>query len=178
MEQQILMAGFGGQGVLLMGQLLAMSAMAEGKNVTWWPAYGPEMRGGAANCSVVVSDEPVGSPQVTEPTGAMVMNLPSMLIFEKAVTPGGVLLYNSSLIKTPPARDDIRVFGVPCNEIAQGLGNDRVANMVMLGAYVKLTGVISPDSLIEALRQRLGASKESLIPVNRQAIEAGAAAIG
>ena len=178
MERQILISGFGGQGVLLMGRLLAMSGMTEGKQVTWMPAYGPEMRGGSANCSVVISDEAVGSPQVTEPDDAIIMNLPSLIKFENTVAPGGLLLYNTSLIKTAPAREDIRVYGVPCNEIAQELGNDRVANMVMMGAYVKLTGLITPDSLIESLRQKLGAAKEHLVAVNRLAIQAGAAAVG
>ena len=177
MEAQILIAGFGGQGVLLMGQLLAKAAMHEGSDVSWMPSYGPEMRGGEANCAVVISDEPIGSPLVSEPPVAMIMNRPSMDKFEPIIAAGGTLLYNTSLIDRKPARADIRAIEVPCNEIADKLGNSRVANMVMLGAYVALTKVVQVDSLVEALRATLGSGKEHLIPLNRQAIEAGAACV-
>ena len=113
MEQQIIVAGFGGQGVLLMGQLLAYAGMLEGQEVSWMPSYGPEMRGGSANCAVVISDRPVGSPKVEDATAVIAMNRPSMEQFEKNVVPGGGLLYNSSLIEVKPTRDDIRVVAVP-----------------------------------------------------------------
>jgi 2-oxoglutarate ferredoxin oxidoreductase subunit gamma len=172
-EQRIMIAGFGGQGVLLMGQLIAQGAMDEGKFVSWLPSYGPEMRGGTANCSVVVADEPVGSPVVTEPDVAIIMNKPSLISFEKSVKPGGVLLYNTSLIDQAPTRDDIRVIGVPCNDIAAELGNARVANMVMLGAYCKAAGHIALESIEDAMRHKLGERKAHLMPLNRQALDRG-----
>lgn len=174
METQILVAGFGGQGVLLMGQLLSKAAMHEGMEVSWMPAYGPEVRGGEANCGVVISDEKVGSPLVSEPDVAIIMNRPSMDKFEPNVHADGALLYNSSLIDRTPLRADLRSYAVPCNDIAAELGNARVANMVMLGAYAALTKIVSMESLVEALRESLGEGKEHLIPLNQKAMEAGA----
>lgn len=176
MEAQFLVAGFGGQGVLLIGQLLAKAAMHEGMNVSWMPSYGPEMRGGEANCAVVISDEPIGSPLVTELPIAVLMNKPSLKKFAPAMEQGGLLLYNSSLIDEAPARTDVTAVAVPCNEIAEKLGNSRTANMVMLGAIIERTGVISIDSAMEALKQTFGPRKEHLLPINRQAMEAGAQA--
>ena len=168
-----MIAGFGGQGVLLMGQLIAQGAMDEGKFVSWLPSYGPEMRGGTANCSVVVGDEPVGSPVVTEPDVAIIMNKPSLISCEKAVKPGGVLLYNTSLIDQKPTRTDITVVEVPCNDIAAELGNARVANMVMLGAYCRAAGHIALESVEDAMRHKLGEKKAHLMPINRQALDRG-----
>lgn len=176
MEAQFLIAGFGGQGVLLIGQLLAKAAMHDGMNVSWMPSYGPEMRGGEANCAVVISDEPIGSPLVTEPPIAVIMNKPSMLKFAPSMEQGGLMLYNSSLIDITPDRADINAVAVDCNGIAEQLGNARTANMVMLGAIIEKTGAISIDSAMEALRQTFGPKKEHLLPINRQAMEAGAAA--
>ena len=173
MEKQLIIAGFGGQGVLLMGQLLAYSGMLSGREVTWMPAYGPEMRGGSANCSVVISDRPVGSPKVEEPDTVIAMNRPSMELFEKTLVPGGILLYNSSLIDVKPTRTDIKAYPVPVNDIANDLGNTRVANMVMLGAYIGVEPLFDVDTLVEALRHKLGPAKEKLIPLNRTAIEKG-----
>ena len=173
MEKQLIIAGFGGQGVLLMGQLLAYSGMLSGREVTWMPAYGPEMRGGSANCSVVISDRPVGSPKVEEADTVIAMNRPSMEIFEKSLVPGGTLLYNSSLIDIQPTRTDIKAYPVPVNDIANELGNTRVANMVMLGAYIGVEPLFDVDTLVEALRHKLGPAKEKLIPLNRTAIEKG-----
>lgn len=179
METRVIFAGFGGQGVLLMGQLLCKAAMHENLEVSWMPSYGPEMRGGEASCGVVVANEPIGSPLVTEPDIAVIMNKPSLTKFEPTVAKDGVILYNSSLIDRKPARSDIRAIAVPCNEIATELGNARVANMVMLGAYNKLAETssaqsVSLESLVDALRQTLGASKEKLIPLNKLAMEKGA----
>lgn len=174
---EIVIAGFGGQGVLLMGQLLAYAGMYEDKNVTWMPSYGPEMRGGTANCSVVLADDDVGSPCVNEPDAALIMNLPSLISFENTVKPDGVLLYNSSLIETEPQRGDIRAIKVPCNAIAAELGNDRVANVVMLGAYIALTKIVAIESVLEALRKVLGPSKEHLLAINRDALTRGAEAV-
>ncbi|MDR2505026.1 MAG: 2-oxoacid:acceptor oxidoreductase family protein [Oscillospiraceae bacterium] len=177
METKVLFAGFGGQGVLLMGQLLCKAAMHEDFEVSWMPSYGPEMRGGEANCGVVVADEPIGSPLVTEPDVAVIMNKPSLDKFESQVRSGGTILYNSSLIDRKPARGDVRVIAVNCNDIAQELGNPRVANMVMLGAFNKAATNLPVESLIGALRATLGESKEKLIPINRKAIETGEALV-
>jgi 2-oxoglutarate ferredoxin oxidoreductase subunit gamma len=177
METRILIAGFGGQGVLLMGQLLSKAGMHENLDVCWMPSYGPEMRGGEANCGVVLADEPIGSPIVTEPDVAILMNRPSLDKFESAVIPGGSLLYNSSLIDREIDRTDVMVYAVPCNDIAAELGNPRVANIVMLGAFNALTNLLPMESLIEVLRETLGKSKEHLIPINQKALAAGAKAV-
>ena len=170
---QYLFAGFGGQGILFSGKFLAYKGLMAGKNVSWLPSYGPEMRGGSANCSVVISDEPVGSPKVEDADVVIAMNRPSMELFEKNVVPGGLLLYNSSLIDVKPSRTDIRVIPVPCNDIADEMGNSRVANMVMLGALLECTKPFDTELLVEALRHKLGAKKEKLIPLNREAIQKG-----
>ncbi|KXZ39029.1 2-oxoglutarate ferredoxin oxidoreductase subunit gamma [Alkalithermobacter thermoalcaliphilus JW-YL-7 = DSM 7308] len=176
--EKIICSGFGGQGIMSMGQLLAYAGMLEGKEVSWLPSYGPEMRGGTANCSVIVSDKPVGSPVVTNDcTTAIVMNLPSLLKFEQAVVEGGNLLINSSLIDEKAKREDIKAYYVPANEIALEIGNIKVANMVMLGAYLELTKIVKVETVIEALRKVFGPSKEKLIPINEQALERGAACV-
>ena len=177
MEAQFLIAGFGGQGVLLIGQLMAKAAMHEGKNVSWMPSYGPEMRGGEANCAVVISDEPIGSPLVTEPPVAVIMNLPSLKKFEPAIEKGGTLLYNISLIDAAPARKDTKIIPVACNDIAESLGNSRVANMVMLGAITEATHAITIDGAMEALKGVFGEKKANLLPINRKAMEAGMEAV-
>jgi 2-oxoglutarate ferredoxin oxidoreductase subunit gamma len=173
MTHQIIIAGFGGQGIMLMGQLLAYAGMLEGKNVSWLPSYGPEMRGGTANCNVIISDEPVASPIVAEATAVMVMNRPSLDRFENAVMKDGVLLVNSSIIDKKASRDDIEVLYIPANEIADWLGNGRVANMVMLGSYIAKTGAVSSVSVIESLKKMLGPSKGHLIRVNEEALLKG-----
>jgi 2-oxoglutarate ferredoxin oxidoreductase subunit gamma len=175
MEKQLLIAGFGGQGVLLIGQLIAKAAMHEGREVSWMPSYGPEMRGGEANCAVVVSDEPIGSPLVSEPPVLVAMNKPSLVKFMPKMQAGGTLLYNSSLITGVELRDDITVIAVPCNEIAEKLGSDRVANMVMLGAVQKATGVCTAESMRETLADWLGAKKAALVAINEAAMAEGAA---
>ncbi|HCS75145.1 MAG TPA: 2-oxoacid:ferredoxin oxidoreductase subunit gamma [Clostridiales bacterium] len=175
MLQEIIIAGFGGQGVMSMGQQLTYAGMLEGRNVSWLPSYGPEMRGGTANCNVIISDEQVGSPIVTHASAVIALNSPSLDKFEDAVVPGGLLFINSSLIERKSTRDDIQVFYIPANEIAEELGNKRVANSVMLGAYLaKAGGGVSPESIIEALKNVLGPSKQNLIPINEKALERGA----
>ncbi len=174
MLEQNIFAGFGGQGVLLMGQLLAYAGMLEDKEVSWLPSYGPEMRGGTANCSVVISDEPVASPVVTKASAVVAMNRPSLDKFEDAVLPGGMLFINSSIIDKKPDRTDINVYYVPCNEIAEELGNNRVANMVMLGAYIEKTKCVDFESVLDALLHKLGERKAHLIPLNRDALNRGA----
>lgn len=167
-------AGFGGQGVMLMGQLLAYSGMYEDKNVTYFPSYGPEMRGGTANCSVIVSDEPVGSPVISEPGILVAMNRPSLEKFETALKPGGTLFYNSSLIDIKPKRTDIKAYAIPANEIAIALGNVRVANMVVMGALLKATGVVSVDTVMKVLTEKvLTGKKKELVGINRAALEKG-----
>ena len=173
MLQELVIAGFGGQGVMLMGQLLSYAGMYEGKNVSWIPSYGPEMRGGTANCSVVISSDEIGSPLVNDPSTLIAMNRPSLDKFEATVKPGGLIIYNSSLIDRKPTRTDVTVIAVPANELAQELGNNRVANMIVLGTYVKATGCVSPDTIIDVFRKKM-ASKAALLPINQAAISKGA----
>jgi 2-oxoglutarate ferredoxin oxidoreductase subunit gamma len=173
MTIEVVMAGFGGQGVMLMGQLLTYSGMVEGKEVSWMPSYGPEMRGGTANCTVVLSEDAVGSPVVTNPSAVIAMNLPSMDKFEPLVKEGGLLIYNSSLIDREPIRKDIRTIAVPANEVAEKLGNTRVANMVMLGTLIAATNMVGLDSVEAALKKALPAHRQELLPLNIQAIEMG-----
>ena len=174
MLHQMISAGFGGQGVLLLGQLLAYSGMNEGKNVSWLPSYGPEMRGGTANCTVIISDEEIGSPVVVDADCVVAMNRPSLDKYENNVAPGGKLFINSSLIDQKAKRTDIEVYYIPCNEIADQLGNSRVANIVMLGAYLKKTGVVKPETLIKCMEEKLGKKKAHLIPMNEEALKKGA----
>jgi 2-oxoglutarate ferredoxin oxidoreductase subunit gamma len=160
-----------------MGQMLCYGGMLEGREVSYLPSYGPEMRGGAAYCMVIVSDEPVGAPIFAQADCLIAMNLPSLDKFESTVAAGGRLLINSSLIERKAVRDDIEVHYIPANDIAAELGNSRVAGMVMLGAYLKLSGVIGHESLLGALKKVLGEKKANMIPVNRQALERGAEAV-
>lgn len=175
MDTQFVIAGFGGQGIMLMGQILAKAAMEEDKNVSWLPSYGPEMRGGEANCSVVINTEAIGSPLINEPQVVVAMNLPSMQKFEQSIAKGGLLLYNCSIIEAKPKRDDIKVISVPCNQIAKDLKNEKVANMVMLGALLGATKVVSIDSVMNALADMLGKNRAHLLPLNNVALEKGIA---
>ena len=170
-------AGFGGQGVLLIGKLVAYAGMDEGRNVSWLPSCGPEMRGGTANCSVVVSDDPIASPVLSMADCVIAMNTPSLDKFEANVLPGGKLFINSSIIDKKATRTDIDVYYVPCNDIADQLGNPKVLNMAMLGAYLEATKVVGVESVLQALLHSLGEKKAHLIPLNRQAIEMGAESI-
>jgi len=174
MTSEIICAGFGGQGVLLMGQIVAYAGMIEGKNVSWLPSYGPEMRGGTANCCVIVSDDPVGSPVVTEADAVIVMNKPSLDKYESALKPGGTLFINASLIDKKATRSDVTVHYVPANEIAAEVGNSRVANIVMLGAFITSSGVVSKESVVKAVEYVLGKGKAHLIPINEKAFDEGA----
>ena len=176
---EAIFAGFGGQGVMLMGQLVAYAGMYEGKNVSWVPSYGPEMRGGTANCSVAVSDEPIGSPVFSQPNVVVAMNRPSMEKFEPMLKPGGILFYNSSLIDIQPKRTDITVVAVPANDLATELGNARVANMVVMGAIIKKTGIVSVDTAMHVLTEKvLTGKKQSLVGVNRAAMDKGMELVG
>ncbi len=177
MQERVIIAGFGGQGVMSMGQLLTYSGMIEKKNVSWLPSYGPEMRGGTANCNVMVSDDPVGSPVVTEATAAIVMNRPSLDKFESDVVEDGLLLVNSSLIDIKAERDDINIYYIPANDIAVEVGNSKAANMVMLGAYLELTKVVKSETVIDAFTKVFGEGKAHLVPMNKEALERGAAQV-
>jgi len=174
MLEEIIIAGFGGQGVLSMGQLLAYAGMLEDKKVAWIPSYGPEMRGGTANCAVTISDAEISSPLVTEPSVCIVMNKPSLEKFEPAIKTGGLLFINTSLIDVKPKREDIGIYEVPANDIANEIGNSKVANMVMLGAVLEVIKAVSPDSILESLRKVLPPQRHNLIPLNAQALERGA----
>lgn len=173
MMHEVILAGFGGQGVMLMGQLLAYAGMLEGQHVSWMPSYGPEMRGGTANCTVVISDAPVGSPLVTQPSVVVAMNLPSVDKFIQAIRPQGLLIYNSSLVSQSPQRDDIQIVPVAANDIAKDLGNDRVANMVVLGALLGLRSAVSLESVTTSLRKVLPPHRHNLLPLNEQALQQG-----
>ena len=177
MTNEIIFAGFGGQGVLSMGMLLTYAGMIENKNVTWLPSYGPEMRGGTANCNVIVSDDEIATPIITCATAVVAMNLPSMQKFEKTIEKGGMLFVNSSIIKDKATRDDIEAIYVPANELAATLENEKVANMVMLGAYLAKCPIVHPESVLEALPKVLGEKKAKFVPLNRQALELGAKAV-
>mgnify|MGYP001085444871 CR=1 FL=1 len=173
--EKIIMAGFGGQGVMSMGQLLTYAGMIENKQVSWLPSYGPEMRGGTANCSVIVSDNLIGSPIITQDATAVIaMNLPSLLKFQGNLLTEGKLLINSSLIEEKTDRQDVTAYYIPANEIANELGNARVANMVMLGAYLELTKIVSEDAVVEAFKKVYGPRREHLLPLNREALARGA----
>lgn len=178
LNERIICAGFGGQGVMLMGQLISYAGMLENKEVSWLPSYGPEMRGGTANCSVMVSERPIGSPVITDnATTAIVMNLPSLDKFESDILPNGNIIINSSLIEKKAERSDLNVFYVPANELALELGNAKVANMVMLGAYIELTKSVAPESVMTALKKVFGESKAHLMKINEDAMAKGAEAI-
>ena len=171
---EMVFAGFGGQGVLSMGKLLAYAAMKEGRDVSWMPSYGPEMRGGTANCMVNISSEPISSPVVTEFDVAVVLNLPSLHKFESKVKKGGILVWESSTIKEAPTREDIRVLALPAIEkAATELKNVKVMNMLVLGCLVGLLDIVKRDSLVLALKDTLPRRHHGLIPLNEKAIELG-----
>jgi 2-oxoglutarate ferredoxin oxidoreductase subunit gamma len=173
MLREMVFAGFGGQGIMTMGTMLATAAMHEGRDVTWLPSYGAEQRGGTANCTVVVSDEPIGSPIVDAPGIVVAMNLPSLDKFGPRTAPGGFLFVNSSLVKKSPERDDLVVYLVPANDLAIRAGSARIANMAMLGAVVARTGVIEMASLEKLLRETAKGKAKELLPLNLAALEEG-----
>lgn len=165
-------AGFGGQGVMSMGLNLAQAAMLEGKNVTYLPSYGAEVRGGTANCTVAVSDEEIASPVASAPDFIVAMNQPSLVRFQNQIQSGGVLFINSSLIEAEVSRGDIDIVRVPANSIAEKLGSPRSANMVMMGAFTKKSNIVSVSSVIEGLKSALK-DKQKLIAINEKALMAG-----
>ena len=173
MYQGIRIAGFGGQGVVSAGILLAQAGVENKLNASWLPSYGPEMRGGTANCSVVVTDGEVFTPIVSAPDTVIVMNEPSLPKFEPMLKKGGLLILNSSLINSRPTRTDIRVVCVPCNQIAEKIGMDKVASMVALGAFVKLTGAVTLDGVADAMKKVYKRAKPEMLDLNKQALQAG-----
>ncbi len=174
MYQGIRISGFGGQGVVSAGVLLAQAGLVEGKGVSWFPAYGPEMRGGTANCSVVISDGEVYTPVVSKPESVIVLNEPSLAKFENLVKPGGLMIINSSLVNSRPTRTDIKVVLVPCNEIAEKLGNTKIANLVALGAYANATGAVSVEGIAKAMTKVFKRAKPEMLELNKKALQAGA----
>jgi 2-oxoglutarate ferredoxin oxidoreductase subunit gamma len=177
MHEEIVVAGFGGQGVLFAGQLLAYSGVADGLHVTWIPSYGPEMRGGPAHCEVVMSSEEIGSPLTAHPTAAIILNTPSMEKYEPLIKPGGVLLLDSSLVSRRTARHDIREIAVGAKEIAADLGMPQAANMVMLGALAAATGVISIETIESVLRAKLGERHAGSLEANKRALRCGVVSV-
>ena len=175
-EAKVLIAGHGGQGIVLMGTLLAHAAMLEGKEVTFFPSYGAEMQGGSANASVILAPRRIASPIVDEPDILIVLNEPSLLEFEGRVRPYGQLFLNSSLIAAQPSRDDLTVIPVAATELAQQLGNTKTANVVMLGALARITGLVSLSALSESLEAVLPAHRHDLLEQNRQALQIAASA--
>jgi len=171
----VIMAGFGGQGILMIGNLLSLAAMEEGRHVTYFPAYGVEMRGGTANCTVVISDEEIGSPVVGAPKACVIMNGPSLEKYLPMLQGGGVLVINSSLVDPAKAnRSDIRLLSIPANDIArQVLGSQQMASMVALGAYVALSGVVSMETLFACLPKVISRKYEKFIPLNVNALKEG-----
>lgn len=172
MEEKIIIAGFGGQGVLSLGQFIAYSAMYEGLACTWLPSYGPEMRGGTANCSVVVSDETVASPIISAPDTLIAMNKPSLTKFVDKVKSGGTVIVNSSLIEDKVARTDVKVAYIDANELALQAGNAKTANIVVLGAYVAMSGILPFETVYNTI-DKLFEKKPKVIPVNKKAFEIG-----
>jgi 2-oxoglutarate ferredoxin oxidoreductase subunit gamma len=173
MTQEAIFAGFGGQGVLSMGMILAYSGMLEGKEVCWMPSYGPEMRGGTANAITIVSDEYISSPIISRFDSVIALNQPSVDKFESKVKPGGMILFDSTNILKPPTRQDITIYSVPGSEEAVKLKNIKVLNMLMLGSFVRATKIVNEDTVAEALKQVLPERYHKLIPLNMEAFNVG-----
>ena len=172
MQSEIMFAGFGGQGILLIGKILAHAAMEEGYEVAWVPSYGPEMRGGTAYCTVVIADRPIGSPIIKNPLHLVAMNGPSLEKFAPTVKKGGIIFVNSSLINFDAGRDDVDEFKVPVMELAKEVGNMRAANIVALSAFVARSKLVSMETLRECIKEEFS-KKPKLIPLNMKAVDAG-----
>ena len=175
MQTEIVISGFGGQGALFAGQLLAYAALDAGLHTTWFPSYGPEMRGGTAHCTTIVSSEPIGSPVVRNPRAAIVLNLPSMERYEPLVKPGGVLVVNSSIVDERPDRTDLTALLVPGDDIAQALGETRVTNLVLLGALLARLPVLELKQVQATLEHVIPEHRKHLLATNVEALERGAA---
>jgi len=171
MKMKLFFAGSGGQGTLAIGQMIAKAAMEEGKEVTWLPSYGPEMRGGTANCTVVVSDKPISCPLINDADVLVAMNLPSLVKFEPIVVPDGLIIINSSLVNIDSTRTDVRSFKVAANDMAAELGNEKAANMVMLGAILKETKIVEADTIRKEIEHMFSGRKEKFLDMNMKAFE-------
>jgi 2-oxoglutarate ferredoxin oxidoreductase subunit gamma len=174
MTKKTVFSGFGGQGVLMMGYVLAVSAMRDGKEVTYLPSYGAEVRGGTANCTVVVSDEEIFSPVASSPDYAVIMNNPSLIKYEGMIKEGGTIILNSNLVVTVPPRNDLEIVKVPANDIAKELGSERTINMIMLGAFVAKTKITSLDSIMKGLAEIVKGKKAGVMQLNRKGLDKGA----
>lgn len=172
-QHEIIMAGFGGQGIQSAGMLIAYAGMLENKYVSWLPSYGPEMRGGTSNCHVIVSDEPVGSPILNSATALLVLNGPSLEKFEGTVVSGGLIITDSSLVTKSPKRSDVKTFEIPATKMASDMGNLTYANIIVLGKLLSVTGVVSMKSFEEALKKVLPERKHYMIPEEMKALEMG-----
>lgn len=173
MTTNILISGFGGQGVLFTGKFLAYEGLLENKEVTWLPSYGPEMRGGTASCSVIISDDPIGSPLVPKPDVLIAMNLPSLDKFEKDVVPGGLIFYDSSLIGREVERKDVKAFAIPATKMASDEGVTTLANMIVMGKMLKETGMFPAETIDKTLAKVVSARKLDLLEMNKKAIQMG-----
>lgn len=176
-DLQLIIAGFGGQGILFAGKLLTHSAMLEGRHVTGFPSYGAEIRGGIVNCTVIISDEMIGSPIIHSPNSLLVMNQASRERFESQLKPRGLFIMNTSLIKDPANRTDIEIIGINATDIAEELGNSNVANMVMLGALIGRTGIINPETIFSAMKEVIPKHRKNIIQLNETAFKKGLAHI-
>ena len=174
MEKKILIAGFGGQGILFAGKFLAYKGLIEGKQVSWLPSYGPEMRGGTASCSVIISDTPVGSPIVSNPDVLIAMNLPSLDKFESAVVPGGIIFADSTLIERDVERTDVKVFKIPATQLASDNGMPTLANMILLGKILKELGQFDTELVTAALKKVISAKRADMLEINLKAMRIGA----
>lgn len=173
MQDKIIIAGQGGQGALRIGQMIAYAGMSEGKETTWLPSYGAEMRGGTANCSVIVSDELIASPIISQPNVCIVMNKPSLLKFENWVAPGGVLIINSSMVADGASREDISVYAIPADDIAEEEGNPKGANMVLLGAYLALSKGVALKKVYEVIDNSFTGAKAKYAGANKKLVQRG-----
>ena len=173
MTYETVMAGFGGQGLLFSGKVLAYAGLIENRELSWLPSYGPEMRGGTCNCSVIISDEPVGSPIIAHPNVLMVMNEPSLDKFEDSVAPGGTVFVDSSLISRKVRRSDVDVVYIPATQMATAMEAASLANMIILGAIVEKLGCVRPETVVDALKHTISARKANLLDLNLKAVEAG-----
>jgi len=172
-NEKVIVAGFGGQGVMLMGQVLSYCATEKTINTLWFPSYGPETRGGTANCSVTISEESVNSPVISTPDSIIIMNKPSLAKFMPKLKKDGNLFVNTSLVKDLEYRDDVNVYEIPVNDLALKLGNLKVANMIMLGAYLEVTKIFTNEEVIEIIKKKFTGSKAALVEINKQALETG-----
>lgn len=177
MHHEIVISGFGGQGVLFVGQLLAYAALEDGRHVTWIPSYGPEMRGGTANCTVIISDDEIGSPLVRHPSAALVLNPPSLAKYAPLMKPGGVLILDSTLIEERSGRTDIQEIALPAKALADELGVPQIANVVMLGALIAATNVVTLQTMDKVLEEHVGARHRHTLDANKSALRLGAARV-